>query len=332
MTHEESIKLVQKPEYDFLKTNPHLDKNIILLGLSGSHAYGTNLATSDVDIRGIALNSKSEILLNQDFSTIVDTNTDTTIYSFNKIIFELTKCNPNLIEMLGLDQNDYIFINKWGQLLLDNKHLFLSKLCTKKFCGYATEQLYRLQQKSLYAMTNAELNTHITKVMNSMCNRLNTQYHTNIMANLYDDEIVLNGTFENVNIKNAAGIISELNNTYRDYTKHSHRNQNAIEHGKIAKHSEHLVRVLIEGIDILENHVIQTKRVKEHDLLMDIRTGSDKYFDNNGQPNSSFYDMVHDYNQKFEYASKHTTLPDEPNYKAIDELRMYVNQSIITSS
>jgi hypothetical protein len=64
MTHQEAISLIQQPEYDFLRNNPHLGQNIILLGLSGSHAYGTNLETSDVDIRGVALNSKSEILLN----------------------------------------------------------------------------------------------------------------------------------------------------------------------------------------------------------------------------------------------------------------------------
>lgn len=330
MTHSESIELVKRPEYDFLRTNPHLGKNIILLGLSGSHAYGTNLDTSDVDIRGVALNSPSEILLNNDFASIVDTNTDTTIYSFNKIIFELTKCNPNLIEMLGLDPHDYIFINQYGQLLLDNKKLFLSKLCIKKFCGYATEQLYRLQQKSLYAMTDEELNAHITKVMNSMCDRLNDQYDTDITACLNESKIVLNGTFNNVPIENTTGILSELNNTYRDYTKHSHRNENALTHGKIAKHSEHLIRVLMEGIDILEKHVIITKRIKEHDLLMDIRTG--KYLDSNGQPNSAFYDIVHEYNNKFEYASKHTTLPELPDYDAINELKMHVNKSIITTS
>ena len=40
---------LQTPAYDFLRTNPHLGKNIILLGLGGSYAYGTNTENSDLD-------------------------------------------------------------------------------------------------------------------------------------------------------------------------------------------------------------------------------------------------------------------------------------------
>lgn len=49
-------ELFNNKEYSFLKTNPLLGNNIILLGLGGSRAYGTDLPTSDIDIRGIATN------------------------------------------------------------------------------------------------------------------------------------------------------------------------------------------------------------------------------------------------------------------------------------
>ena len=66
-----NIKLIteklKSPEYDFLKTDPHLGDHIILLGLGGSHAYGTNIETSDLDIRGCAVNRKEEILTNKNF-------------------------------------------------------------------------------------------------------------------------------------------------------------------------------------------------------------------------------------------------------------------------
>lgn len=55
-------ELLNTKEYEFLKTNEHLGDKIILLGLGGSHAYGTNLESSDVDVRGVALNSKSDII------------------------------------------------------------------------------------------------------------------------------------------------------------------------------------------------------------------------------------------------------------------------------
>ena len=68
-------------EYNFLKDQKSLGDNIILLTVGGSHAYGTDVETSDLDIRGVALNSKKEILtMNCDNTPIVEKQTDTTIY------------------------------------------------------------------------------------------------------------------------------------------------------------------------------------------------------------------------------------------------------------
>lgn len=55
MTIEQIKEMVAGNQYDFLRTNPHLAGKIIFLTLGGSHAYGTNVETSDVDVRGCAL-------------------------------------------------------------------------------------------------------------------------------------------------------------------------------------------------------------------------------------------------------------------------------------
>ena len=68
-------------EYDFLREDKNLGDNIILLTLGGSHAYGMDKEGSDLDVRGIALNSKKDILLGTDFEQVVNVDTDTTIYS-----------------------------------------------------------------------------------------------------------------------------------------------------------------------------------------------------------------------------------------------------------
>ena len=64
-------------EYNFIRNNPHLGNNITLLTLGGSHAYGTNIEGSDIDIRGCALNTKEELLLGNWFENVVETKTDT---------------------------------------------------------------------------------------------------------------------------------------------------------------------------------------------------------------------------------------------------------------
>ena len=136
MNIEEIKNKLNTEDYNFLNTNPYLN-NIILLGMGGSYAYGTNIETSDIDIRGIATNSADEILLGTDFEQVVDVNTDTTIYSFNKMIDLLSKTNPNTIEILGLKPEHYLKITDIGQMLLDRKEIFLSKRVVHSLCGYA---------------------------------------------------------------------------------------------------------------------------------------------------------------------------------------------------
>ena len=101
MEVKEIREMIKNKEYDFLRNNEHLGNNIILLGLGGSHAYGLNTEESDVDIRGCALNSKKEILLGQNFQQIEDKQTDTVIYSFEKLVHLLCNSNPNVLEILG---------------------------------------------------------------------------------------------------------------------------------------------------------------------------------------------------------------------------------------
>ncbi len=80
MTIEQIKEMVNGSAYDFLRTNEHLGRKIIFLTLGGSYSYGTNVETSDVDVRGCALNSESDLLGLTSFEQVVNTQTDTTIY------------------------------------------------------------------------------------------------------------------------------------------------------------------------------------------------------------------------------------------------------------
>lgn len=62
MTREELQSIIASKLYDFLRTNPHLGKQVMFLTIGGSHAYGTNVEGSDVDIRGVSLNTEHELL------------------------------------------------------------------------------------------------------------------------------------------------------------------------------------------------------------------------------------------------------------------------------
>lgn len=99
-------KLLQTSEYDFLRTNPYLGNHILLLTLGGSRAYGTNLPTSDVDIRGIAATPMSALFgLEKDFEQVVETNTDTVIYSMQKMLQLLIVATRIRLKSLAANRN-----------------------------------------------------------------------------------------------------------------------------------------------------------------------------------------------------------------------------------
>ena len=338
MTVNEIKSLIQTEPYDFLRTNPHLGDNIILLGLGGSHAYGTNTDTSDVDIRGIAVNSKEEILTGQNFEQVTDTPTDTTIYSLSKIIKLLSNCNPNTIEMLGLEPWQYLHIAPAGQQILDNRKIFLSKKAVQSFGGYANSQLRRLSNKSNEFVSQAKQEEHILHSIENAKYTFVDKYfeHDSDSIKLYIDdainpemekEIFMDINLTHYPLRDYKGMYSEMSNIIKDYASIGKRNKNATIHDKINKHAMHLIRLYIMAIDILEQQAIITYRQNEHDLLMDIRNG--RYFDDNSQPTADFNELLNKLEARFEKAKSITTLPDVPDYAAINKLLMSINEQVV---
>ncbi len=63
----------------------------------------------------------------------MNADTDTTIYSFNKMIQLLTSNNPNTVEILGCKPEHYLRLSNIGKELLENRKMFLSKICIHTF-------------------------------------------------------------------------------------------------------------------------------------------------------------------------------------------------------
>lgn len=331
-------KVSLSPEYDFLYKNEHLGSNIILLGLGGSHAYGTNVETSDVDVRGIALNRKQEILTNENFEQFVNEETDTTIYSFNKIITLLSNCNPNTIEILGLKPEHYLYLSPIGKELLNNKKLFLSKRAVYSFGGYANQQLRRLSNKAARLVGQSENEQYILKSIEhakydfkekyfDMPDDAIHLYTDKAVQEGYDTEIFMDINLHHYPLRDWKAMWSEMQSITKSYAKIGKRNEKAIEHGKLGKHMMHLIRLYMMCLDILENEEIITFREKEHDLLMDIRNG--RYLDNNRQPIPEFFEMVDEYEKRLDYAKDNTLLPDNPDYKSISDFVASVNERVV---
>lgn len=335
MTLNEIKSKLKTNEYDFLREHKNLGDNIVLLGLGGSHAYGTDTESSDLDVRGVALNNSRDILLKRDFEQVTNDQTDTVIYSFDKIISLLINCNPNTIELLGLKPEHYLYIGKVGQQLLDNKEMFLSQRAVHSFGGYANQQLRRLENGTARASNYHLREQHLLKVLQGVADNFKgkfAKYHNKAVSMYIDDserlgeEIYVDLNFKHYPLRDFNMILQETVQIERDYNKLGKRNSNAIKHEKLEKHAMHLVRLYYMAFDILENKRIVTYREEEHNLLMSIRNGA---FSNDGIFSEKFYKMVDKLEKRLEYAKKHTELPKEPDYKRINDFVATVNEEII---
>ena len=142
-----------------------------------------------------------------------------------------------------------------------------------------------------------------------------------------DSEIYMDVHLTRYPLRDYKSMWSEMHNVVKDYAKVGKRNKNAIEHNKLGKHMMHLIRLYMMCLDILERKEIVTFREKEHELLMSIRNG--EYIDGNRQPIPEFFEMVDDYEKKMKYAKENTDLPEKPDYKAIQEFVMDVNERVV---
>lgn len=147
--------------------------------MGGSHAYGTNVETSDIDVRGITYNPIDSLLGNRVFEQYEDETTDTVVYGLNKMFRLLLECNPNTIEQLGSKPEHYIILNDDGKKLIENRKIFLSKRAIYTFGGYANSQLRRLQNAlARDSYPQAEKEKHILGSIRSAMNSIIEKFHT----------------------------------------------------------------------------------------------------------------------------------------------------------
>lgn len=200
-----SWEILANKDYEFLTKAPSLGDNVILLTLGGSHAYGTNVETSDVDLRGITYNPIDSLLSNKKFEQYEDSKTDTVIYGLNKMFKLLLECNPNTIEQLGCKPEHYVILNDDGKKLIDNRKIFLSKRAIYTFGGYANSQLRRMQ--NALARDNypqAEKEQHILGSIRSAMNSIVERYH------------MVNGELVKYNFENDNG---KMVHAFKEYNK-----------------------------------------------------------------------------------------------------------------
>ena len=113
----------------------------LLLVIRGSHAYGTNIETSDTDYAGVFIQKEDDIYGFNYTEQINDDKNDTVIYEIRRFLDLLASNNPTVLELLNTPEDCIIYKDPIFDFVLENRDKFITKVCAKSFGGYGTEQI-----------------------------------------------------------------------------------------------------------------------------------------------------------------------------------------------
>lgn len=316
---KEILKLEQ---YNFFSTNPLL-KSTAFLVVSGSHAYGLNTEESDIDLRGFFINSREDyISLKSPIDYFEDQNTDTVLYSLTKFIRLLTKCNPNILELIGAPKENIWLSSECSKYIIENQEIFLSQRVFTTCAGYATDQLRRLQNALSRDNTYPDdiKEQHLLK---SILSELITtkeefsSFDTENDLNLYLDklngkeEIFIDCKFKHIPLRELAYLSSKFKTTIHNFSKLNYRNRKK-DHTHLCKHASCLIRLLLSGIDILKTGKIRTRLDEHLDLLKSIRFGYMEF--------EKVFELHNKLEIELQKAKDETKLPENPDYDKINNI------------
>lgn len=309
-----------------------LQKNKIYHCMVGSKLYGTNTPESDDDFSGIFIAPKEFYLgLNKveevdcSFTSKRDDGKNDTdaidfkLYELRKFMKLAMENNPNILEHLFCNSEHIIDISAAGLNLLANRHLFPWKGLKQKFLGYAFSQKHKMTIKT-DNYTNLNLfndwldeNTYDANLaFNTM------KYPTNrLLAELRDKNIPgikfydSHATVGDINISLTDKLSKVRNKTKDRLSKVGNREELYTKYGFDTKFGMHLVRLMLEGKELLLTGELSFP-LKHREMLLDIRNGKWKRED--------IIKYSEDLEAEIEQITDTCDLPSKPRFDEIEKL------------
>lgn len=150
-----------------------LPNSVMYLTIMGSEAYGVSSNDSDRDVYGFCVPPREVVFPHltgeilgfgkqvkrfsqwqehhihyQDDDAGKGRDYDLTVYSIVKYFQLCMDNNPNMIDSLFTPPRCHLTITQVGQMVYENRRLFLHKGCWHKFKGYAYAQLHKMDNKN----------------------------------------------------------------------------------------------------------------------------------------------------------------------------------------
>lgn len=162
-----------------------LPNNTVYECIMGSVAYGVSSDTSDMDVYGIAIPPKDELfphlkgeilgfgrnierfaqysehhLQDPDAMGGKGREYDLTIYNIVKFFQLAMENNPNIVDSLFVPQECILHVTQVGNIIRENRRLFLHKGSWHKFKGYSYAQLHKIANKTATGKRVAIIEAH----------------------------------------------------------------------------------------------------------------------------------------------------------------------------
>jgi len=296
-------------------------RNIILKVRVGSNLYGTNTETSDLDFSGIfipdldyimGLKRIEQVDLSDKSKDDSGKNTkdavDCVLYSLEKYVRLLMNNNPNILELMYVNDENILFRNDIGKFLMDNRHMFLHKGLYHRFCGYAHAQKHKMIIKT-------DKFNLLKNAYDYLCDVGDVKY----LIELKDKKLPFI-VFKGANV--AIGDLNFKDNLHikkvKQYIKDrldkvGHRKELVLKYGYDTKFSSHLIRLFAEGVTLLKNEELKFP-LPNADLIKDIKVGKWKL--------KEVLDYADSLEADIEDAYKKTKLPHTYNMNDVNALYM----------
>jgi predicted nucleotidyltransferase len=270
-------------------TNNLINK-IILKNISGSQLYGTNTPDSDQDYNGIfmpaeqyifgllRLTEESEdgtVIKKDENNKNTKDSVDIKLFEIRKFINLALKCNPNILEMLFINDKNIIKSSQEYKTIKKNYNKFLSKKSIyKRFGEYAKTQRHKmvikLEHYNLYKEFENEYNTLIKE---------NENYKDELISLLIERKLINNLKIKKDNIEFADTHFTKSHTLYKCYkqikeklNKITNRKELISKYGYDTKFASHYIRLLLEGIELLETGKLEFP-LKYADKIKQIKSG-----------------------------------------------------------
>jgi predicted nucleotidyltransferase len=252
---------------------------IVFETVHGSRAYGLATESSDTDLRGVYVPPRDAFYGFLERPEQVEAGPERVLYDIRKLFRLAAVSNPTILEILFTDRSDHVLVSPEGQILLDHRSDFLSRLAGDSFGKYGLAQLHRIRTHRRWLLSPPKEKPDRGHFGLPERSTLPRDQQGALEAMSQDgrlDEAQLPAGFLDLldRERRYRGALREWQQ-YQEWTRSRNPARADLErrYGYDTKHAMHLIRLLRMAVEILSSGLVVVRR-PDHEDLRAIRQGA----------------------------------------------------------